>query len=1041
MNLQFVEVELMNQTPTRPVSGRRRRACCRALLMWLLIAAVPTGSLWAAAGDDDYKFAAGLYQNSRWNLASQKFRAFIRTHPQHPKLPLARLRLGLALVNLENYSAARTELRQFVKLYPKSRNLADATYRVAECSYLLNDYAAAELEFSQFLGLAPKHELVEWALPYLGDTLLQRKKMTLAAAAFQKSLEQHPQGRMADDARFGLGRCYEALDRDDDAARVYRTLAANPSGRHADRAQLKVAAYYFSAGKFNEAAVAYDAVKKTFPNSKLQSLAAINSGYAHYQLREYRKAIDRFTQAEQDTKQAANAGYWKAISYKSLGEYPRAIRILSTVNKQFPKSELADRIVYQLANSQLLAGRYEDATTSYLQIADRWPRSELADDSLHFAAESAVHDGQLERAERILKRISDAYPRSPLNKRNAILQGRVWQARGGPDNIQRASTIFKRVVQTSQVEQTRSLARLYLAQSLQMLQQHEQTVQAVQPLVEAIENGNSKDHMEALVLSAISQLALADYRSARDACTAYLTRSPMGSKRARALATRAVAQAHLQLKPSANADLEALQTEFPADEIVAPTIRKMCEAVYGNGNWEWAKPLFVQLSDRSHPPDYRAQGLSGLGWCQFQLAEYDSAAATFQRVIKQHPQHELTPEAGYMRGQSLQHADRKAEATTVFLDTFQRYAPQTAAAAGAESKGATRRAFEAGLAAAQLLEADGKIDEADSVYSRLAQRFPKARGIDEVLERWAFLNLEANKTDRSDALFRRLYTEHPDSDRADNARLQLAESLFVAGDLEQAHSVFQALLTHPKSDEMVRESSLFLLLRIAVFQKKWKDALAHSDTLNSKFPKSAYRQEARFYQAEALLRSDKPQQAQTILNELKSSDLDWKQHPWMASAWALLAESYFQQKQYTLIDDLASEFAESRKAPLPYKLEFFVGWSHIRRANWDESRSAFTRVLQDPQSKQTEVAAQSQFLIGDSWYAQEKFNKALEAYLAVTISQSSDRWNPQALWQQGQCDEQLKKPTNAKRTYQKLIKDYPQSRYSKLAKSRLESLP
>jgi len=1041
MTLQFIEVELMNPKPAGPATVLRQRLCCRALLTWLLIAALPMSSLRAAPGDAAYKFAAGLYQNSRWDLASEKFRAFIRTHPRHPKLPLARLYLGLALVNLEKFSDARTQLRQFVKLYPKSRNLADATYRVAECSYLLNDYAAAETEFSQFLGLDPQHELVEWALPYLGDTLLQRKKMTLAAAAFQKSLEQHPQGRMADDARFGLGRCYEALDRVDDAVSVYRTLAANPSGRHADRAQLKVAAYYFSAGKFNEAAVAYDAVKTTFPNSRLLALAAINSGYSHYQLREYRKAIDRFTQAERDDKQAANAGYWKALSYKSLGDYPQAIRILSSVSKQFPKSDLADRIIYQLANSQLLAGRYAHASTSYLQIADRWPQSELADDSLHFAAESAVYDGQLDQAVRILKRISDEYPRSPLTKRNAILQGRVWQARGGKDNMQRASEIFNQVVQTSQVDQTRSLARLYLAQSLQMLQRHEETIQAVQPLVDAIQKSASKDHMEALVLTAISRLALADYPSARDACTAYLDRSPMGSKRARALATRAVAHANLQHKPPANADLQTLQTEFPEHEIVAPTILKMCEAVYADGDWAWATPLFIQLSDRSHPPDYRARGLSGLGWCQFQLADYDSAAATFQRVIKQHPQHELTAESCYMRGQSLQHAQRNAEATTAFLETFQRYAPQTPAPAGAESKGAIRRAFEAGRAAAQLLEADGKIDEADSAYNRLAQRFPKAQGIDEILEHWAFLNLEANKTDRSDALFRRLYTEHPNSDRADNARLQLAESLFVAGKLDQAHNMFQALLDHPKSDVMVRESSLFLLLRIAVFQKKWKDALTHSGTLNSEFPKSAYRQEARFYQGEALLRTDKPQEAQAILKELKTSDLDWNKHPWMASAWAVLAESYFQQKQYTLIDDLAAEFAQARKAPLPYKLEFFVGWSHIRRANWDESRSAFTRVVKDPQSKQTEIAAQSQFLIGDSWFAQEQFDQALEAYLAVTINQSSERWNPQALWQQGQCDEQLQKPTNARRTYRKLIMDYPQSPYAKLAKTRLESLP
>jgi TolA-binding protein len=742
---QFIEVRLMNHNPTSPMADRWYCVGRRLWLVWLLITPLATAPAWGDPGDDAYKFAAGLYQNSRWDLAAGKFRAFIQTHPKHPKLPLARLYLGLSLVNLEQFADARTQLRQFVTLYPKSRNLADAAYRVAECSYLLNDYRAAEGEFSQFLGLAPDHELTEWALPYLGDTLLQRKKMTLAAAAFQESLKKHPDGRMADDARFGLARCYETLNRSRDALAIYRMLAGNPKARHADRAQLKIAANHFSAGDFNDAAVAYDAVKVRFPNSKLIPLAAINAGYSYYQLRAFPQAIERFTQAEQDQKQAATAGYWKALSHKSLGDYSLATRILSETSKKYPKSELADRIVYQLANSQLLDGRYADAKQSYLQIADRWPQSGLADDSLHFAAESAVYAGQLDQAEQILKKIETDYPRSPLTKRNAILKGRVWQARGGPDNIQRASQIFSQVVQTSQVAQTRSLARLYLAQSLQTLQKHQETVRAIQPLVDAIEKTGSKDHTEAFVLAAISHLALADYPSANAASTSYLNRAPTGSKRARALATRAVAQANLQHRPQATADLKTLQTEFSDTEILLPTILKMSEATYAGRDWEWSKSLFVQLSDQSNPVDFRARGLSGWGWCQFQLTDYAQAAATFQRLIQQHPQHELTAEASYMRGQALQHAQQNAAATAAFLQTFERYAPPTAAAAGTESTGTLRRAFEAGLAAAQLLEADGKIDEADATYSRLAKVFPRAKGMDEILEHWAFLNLDAKK--------------------------------------------------------------------------------------------------------------------------------------------------------------------------------------------------------------------------------------------------------------------------------------------------------
>ena len=1030
----------MNSNPTTFTAALRLLGGRHVWLLPLLITSLATTVVRGDAGDDAYKFAAGLYQNKRWELASGKFRTFVQSYPKHPKLAQARLYLGLSLVNQDKFAEARTELRQFVNAYPKSRNLADATYRIAECSYLLNDYPAAEKEFSQFLGLAPDHELAEWALPYLGDTLLQRKKMTLASAAFQESLKKHPDGRMADDARFGLARCYETLNRPREALAIYRMLAGNQTARHADRAQLKVAASHFAAGDFQDAAIAYDAVKKRFPDSPLQSLAAINAGYSYYQLRDFTKAIERFSQAEQDKKQAAAAGYWKALSYKSQGDYPQAIRILTATSKQYPKSDLADRIVYQLANSQLLEGRFTDATQSYIRIADRWPQSSLADDSLHFAAESSVYAEDLDQADAILKRIETDYPRSPLTKRNAILKGRIWQARGGSENIRRASQIFSDVVQTSQVAQTRALARLYLAQSLQTLQDHREAIRAIQPLVDALKDTQSNDHLEAFVLAAISHLALSDYAAANVASTTYLNRAPAGSKRERALATRAVAQAQLQQRTRAMADLDTLQTEFANSPIILPTLLKMSEATYAGQNWKWAQSLFMQLSTQDNPAKFRARGLSGWGWCQFQLKEYSDAAATFQQLIQKHPEHELTAEASYMRGQALQNAQRNAEATTAFLQTFERYAPQTPAAAGTEASGATRRAFEAGLAAAQLLESDGKIDEADTTYNRLAQVFPRAKGIDAILEHWAFLNLDAQKTDRADAIFKRLYTEHPNSERADNARLQLAESQFVAGNLDQARGMFQELLGNAKSDAGVRESSLFELLRIAVYQKQWSDALMFSTQLKQSFPNSEFLQESRFYHSEALVRTDKPLAAQVILQELKQANLDWEKHPWMPRVWAVLAESYFRQKQYASIDTLAKEFTETHKQALPYELEFFVGWSHIKRANWDQSRVAFSNVLKNPQAKNNKIGAQSQFLIGESWLAEEQFAKALEAYLAVTINHTASSWTPQALWQAGQCDERLKQNENAQRTYRKLIKEYPESPYSKLAKGRLDSL-
>ena len=147
---------------------------------------------------EEYRFATGLYKQQRWDLAADAFRQFLKKHPNHERVPYARLYLGLTLVNADHLSDARQVLREYVRDYPRSKSLPEALYRVGECSYLLDDLKSAEAEFQQFLKQYPQHELVEWALPYLADTKLRLKQPEAARDLFKRcprAISQQPPGR------------------------------------------------------------------------------------------------------------------------------------------------------------------------------------------------------------------------------------------------------------------------------------------------------------------------------------------------------------------------------------------------------------------------------------------------------------------------------------------------------------------------------------------------------------------------------------------------------------------------------------------------------------------------------------------------------------------------------------------------------------------------------------------------------------------------------------------------------------------------------
>src|SRR4029079_9204141 len=130
------------------------------------ICAIPSACQ-ADAGLDEYNLAVGFSNQNRLSTAADRFRNFLKNHDKHEKVPLARLYLGLTLVNLEDFKAARNELRGFVKDYPQNTNLPQARYRIAECSYLMEDLRAARSELEAYLKDFPKDSFHDHALPYL----------------------------------------------------------------------------------------------------------------------------------------------------------------------------------------------------------------------------------------------------------------------------------------------------------------------------------------------------------------------------------------------------------------------------------------------------------------------------------------------------------------------------------------------------------------------------------------------------------------------------------------------------------------------------------------------------------------------------------------------------------------------------------------------------------------------------------------------------------------------------------------------------------
>ena len=345
-----------------------------AYVLALLIMLISTPRLQAADALDDYNVAVALFKQSRWSQAAEQFRGFLKDHEKHEKAPIARLYLGLTLIESKDFKEAREVLRKFATENRQNPNIGQARYRIGECSYLMDDLQTARTELEAFVRDYPNDPLREHALPYLGDAQLRLNDAAAALKMFDQSIEKFPSGALIEDAKFGRARSLESLKRFDDAIREFQEIAAKKDGIRAADAQFHLGASYFEREQFDDAIEAYTAIEKDFPQSPLVPAAQLNAGFALYKSGRFRDAAQQFEFAAKEKSQQPTAGYWLGRSQKSLGEYSKALESLNTAAEFAAKQSLAESILFEQALCERYLQKVVEARKLFEQVISRNPK-------------------------------------------------------------------------------------------------------------------------------------------------------------------------------------------------------------------------------------------------------------------------------------------------------------------------------------------------------------------------------------------------------------------------------------------------------------------------------------------------------------------------------------------------------------------------------------------------------------------------------------------------------------------------------------------
>jgi len=134
----------------------------------------------------------------------------------------------------------------------------------------------------------------------------------------------------------------------------------------------------------------------------------------------------------------------------------------------------------------------------------------------------------------------------------------------------------------------------------------------------------------------------------------------------------------------------------------------------------------------------------------------------------------------------------------------------------------------------------------------------------------------------------------------------------------------------------------------------------------------------------------------------------------------------------------ATDAVPSAEAKTDPKAAYNACYKLFKDGQNEKARDEFQKFLK--QYPKTPYSGSAQFWIAETWYVDDKYEKAIVEYEKVIKGFPTSDKVPHALLKQGMSFQKLGDDGSAKLVYQQIVKKYPQTQQAKVARARLSEL-
>ncbi|MGB6042413.1 MAG: tetratricopeptide repeat protein [Pirellulales bacterium] len=1015
-----------------------------------------------------FSAAAELQNDDLFDLAIGEWKTFLEKHPDDPLAVKARHFLGVCLNQEKKYEEAVAELGKVAAEHPKFEMLAATLINLATAQYQLataaNDpklYTESAATYGKLLSQFPNDSLASTAQYNLAECYYALHETQKAIDAYQTFLKQYPDDKLKPDAYYALGitqleadkpvealvtldqflqlypdhklsaqaRMYKAdalfdQEKFGDAEKQYAALAVTEGFAFADRCLMRQADCATSQKKYGESAAIYADVAKRFPMSQYLPAATLSAGSRYHLAGDHQQAIEWLGRAS--GPQEAEAAHWLARAHLELKKPAPALEAVEKVLPKAEKSEFyVDLLLDQADALYEITSRRKEAIAVYAKVVDQFPDHAKAPTALYYAGWTAFNLGEHDLAKQYTKRFLDAFPDHELRTAVESVAADSYLNTG---ELARAEKQYGALLQRNPQHEDARRWRLLLSWSMFRQKKYEPTIAVLESKIDDFEQPGRR--AEACLVLGNCHFALKQFEQARDALQKCVATEPQGDVSEEALLLLSRAQHQLNDLAAAQKTARQLIQDFPSSKILDRALYRLGEYLYNSGEFKLAAAQYQKVVDDFPNSPLLPTALYWLGASQIAEQDYPSADTTMTRLIDQHGENPLAASGRYMRAQARRLSGKPADAVADVL-AFLETKPDQADRSGA--------LFERGLAEMDLKDYPAAI----ASFQAILKDDPKYEGIDKVEYQLAWSLKNANRDQEASAMFGQLAQQRPDSPFAAEASYHVGEQKYADQQYKPAVESYQAALRQATAGQQldIAEMALHKLAWSQYRLGTFGEAQQSFDKQLQQYPEGNLARDARFMSAECLFEQEQFQKALDAYQAVRKDPPPSQDFQLLALLHA--GQSANQLKDWpngvTLLEESLDVFPDSVREP---DILYEIAWAKQNLKSLDEAMELYQRVTD---MTQREVGARARLMMGEIKFEQGQHKEAIVNFFKVFrgykgAPASYDPWKSQAMYETARCFEVLKNVPNAKKYYQQLLKDYPESQLAKLAQQRVSEL-